>query len=188
MYGITVGFVCYLFISFPFCLIYDGVFPVGRMQRVSFSDLYVTYFKTQKSSLIFIKFVQLLLFTSNGMKISFFLILIIPAMPTITYRPKDVAIDQHGEGIFVCEAEGNPPPLIFWSLEGNRTLIFPGEKHGKFRAGANKDGQTILSVQVRLHFNSLKKIHTVKRIRVQKRYICIYTVYILSFFRDRQLF
>lgn len=73
--------------------------------------------------------------------------LTVHSMPTITYRPKDVAIDQHGEGIFLCEAEGNPPPLIFWSLEGNRTLIFPGEKHGKFRAGANKDGQTILSVQ-----------------------------------------
>lgn len=69
-------------------------------------------------------------------------------MPTITYRPKDVAIDQHGEAVFVCEAEGNPPPLVFWSLEGNRTLIFPGEKHGKFRAGANKNGQSVLTVQV----------------------------------------
>ncbi len=70
-------------------------------------------------------------------------------MPTITYRPKDVAIDQHGEAIFICEAEGNPPPIVFWSLEGNRTLVFPGEKLGKFRAGANKEGQTVLTVQVR---------------------------------------
>jgi len=69
-------------------------------------------------------------------------------MPTITYRPKDIAIDQHGEAIFVCEAEGNPPPLVFWSLEGNRTLIFPGERHGKFRAGVNKNGQSMLTVQV----------------------------------------
>lgn len=69
-------------------------------------------------------------------------------MPTITYRPKDVAIDQHGEAIFICEAEGNPQPTIFWSLEGNRTLVFPGEKRGKFRAGANKEGQTVLTVQV----------------------------------------
>ena len=69
-------------------------------------------------------------------------------MPTITHRPKDVAIDQHGEAIFVCEAEGNPPPLIFWSLEGNRTLVFSGEKHGKFRAGVNKNGQSVLTVQV----------------------------------------
>lgn len=91
-------------------------------------------------------------------------------MPTITYRPKDVAIDQHGEGIFLCEAEGNPPPLIFWSLEGNRTLIFPGEKHGKFRAGANKDGQTILSVQVCLLFNSLKRSYC-KRYQSTDRYI-----------------
>lgn len=73
---------------------------------------------------------------------------VLAAMPTITYRPKDVAIDQHGEAIFICEAEGNPPPTIFWSLEGNRTLIFPGEKRGKFRAGANKEGQTVLTVQV----------------------------------------
>ena len=73
-------------------------------------------------------------------------------MPTITYRPKDVAIDQHGEAIFVCEAEGNPPPLVFWSLEGNHTLIFSGEKHGKFRAGINKSGQSVLTVQVNLNF------------------------------------
>lgn len=71
------------------------------------------------------------------------------AIPTITYRPKDVAIDQHGEAIFICEAEGNPSPIVFWSVEGNRTLIFPGEKYGKFRAGTNKEGQTVLTVQVR---------------------------------------
>lgn len=84
------------------------------------------------------------------------------AMPTITYRPKDVAIDQHGEAIFICEAEGNPPPTIFWSLEGNRTLIFPGEKRGKFRAGANKEGQTVLTVQV-------SKICRIKRVKKKKK-------------------
>lgn len=75
----------------------------------------------------------------------------------ITYRPKDVAIDQHGEAVFVCGAEGNPPPLIFWSLEGNRTLVFPGEKHGKFKAGASKNGQTTLTVQVNMIFSNVSR-------------------------------
>lgn len=87
-----------------------------------------------------------------------FRIRLFPAIPAITYRPKDVAIDQHGEAVFVCEATGNPPPIIFWSLEGNRTLIFPGEKRGKFRAGTNKNGQTTLTVQVKRNYHCYKVV------------------------------
>ena len=31
-----------------------------------------------------------------------------------------------------CVANGNPPPSVFWTREGNQVLMFPGKTHGRF--------------------------------------------------------
>lgn len=49
------------------------------------------------------------------------------------------------EAHYECSAGGNPKPTVFWSLEGNHTLIFPGVTWERFEASA-VDGKFKLSL------------------------------------------
>ncbi|XP_065215201.1 protein sax-3-like [Planococcus citri] len=71
--------------------------------------------------------------------------LTVHSVPVITYRPKDATVDQHGQVAFMCEAEGNPHPLLFWSIEPSRTLIFAGETRDNFKATWARNGQITLT-------------------------------------------
>lgn len=70
------------------------------------------------------------------------------ALPSIVQRPKDVTADPYSDAIFICKADGNPKPFVFWVIEGNRTIIFPSETFGRYHASVNRDGQNVLTVQV----------------------------------------
>jgi hypothetical protein len=71
-------------------------------------------------------------------------------------KPSDVNVEVNDDGVFVCGVEGNPRPSVFWSFEGNRTLLYPGESAGRFVASTTLDGQAVLTLQVR-SISSLRK-------------------------------
>jgi len=48
--------------------------------------------------------------------------------------------------IFECQAIGYPEPTLFWTIEGNRSLILPGMKVQKSEATVTADGGSILSI------------------------------------------
>jgi roundabout, axon guidance receptor 2 len=50
------------------------------------------------------------------------------------------------EVIFECQATGYPEPTLFWTIEGNRTLILPGMKINNIEASQSADGGSILSI------------------------------------------
>lgn len=48
--------------------------------------------------------------------------------------------------IFECQATGFPVPTLFWTIEGNRSLIFPGNRLNNIEASTTVDGRNILSI------------------------------------------
>jgi roundabout, axon guidance receptor 2 len=48
--------------------------------------------------------------------------------------------------IFECQATGYPEPTLFWTIEGNRSLILPGIKTKNVEASSTADGGSILSI------------------------------------------
>lgn len=47
---------------------------------------------------------------------------------------------------FECKATGQPQPLIFWSIEGNRTLIFPPNNFDRFETEITLESSSILTL------------------------------------------
>lgn len=68
------------------------------------------------------------------------------APPTFTVRPRTQIVDLGAELLFECQATGFPNPTIFWSIEGNRTLLFSDTRLGNMETTTTADGGTILSV------------------------------------------
>lgn len=52
-------------------------------------------------------------------------------------KPQDQKVGLNGVATFECEAEGNPPPSVFWTKEGSQVLMFPGMAHGHFHVTQN---------------------------------------------------
>ena len=48
--------------------------------------------------------------------------------------------------LFECQATGYPEPTLFWTIEGNRSLIFSGFHSKNIEASATSDGGSILSI------------------------------------------
>ncbi|XP_055601197.1 roundabout homolog 1-like [Uranotaenia lowii] len=72
--------------------------------------------------------------------------LIVHSPPSFIVRPKNQIAELGSEALFECQATGHPHPTLFWSLEGNRTLLFPGTRYGNVEITENADGTSILSV------------------------------------------
>ncbi|XP_065081068.1 roundabout homolog 2-like [Ochlerotatus camptorhynchus] len=72
--------------------------------------------------------------------------LIVYSPPSFVVRPKNQIVELGSEALFECQATGHPFPTLFWSLEGNRTLLFPGNVYGGIEVTENADGTSILSV------------------------------------------
>ncbi|CAH4036461.1 unnamed protein product [Pieris brassicae] len=66
--------------------------------------------------------------------------------PTITLKPNSVIVESGSSATYTCSATGKPEPTIFWSLEGNRSIIFPGTSRGKYNASPVIDGVTTLTI------------------------------------------
>lgn len=68
------------------------------------------------------------------------------APPTFVIRPKSQIGELGSEVIFECQATGYPEPTLFWTIEGNRSLILPGTKTRNVEASSTADGGSILSI------------------------------------------
>ncbi|XP_037047604.1 protein sax-3 [Bradysia coprophila] len=66
--------------------------------------------------------------------------------PKFTVRPKTQISEIGKEALFECQASGYPKPTIFWSIEGNRTLMFPGMKYGNVEISITPEGRSVLSI------------------------------------------
>jgi len=73
---------------------------------------------------------------------------LLTAAPLMTARPADQIIELHRDAVFECGVAGNPRPSVFWSLEGNRSLLFPGARSERFIASSTPEGRIILTLQV----------------------------------------
>lgn len=70
------------------------------------------------------------------------------ATPKLKQKPQDQIVDLETDATFECGADGNPRPSIFWSVEGNRSLYFPGANVDRFSASTTLDGRIQLSLHV----------------------------------------
>lgn len=67
-------------------------------------------------------------------------------MPKFIIRPSAQSIEAHSDASFECRATGYPPPTVFWSIEGNRSLIFPGTILDNLNATLTPEGLTVLTI------------------------------------------
>lgn len=68
------------------------------------------------------------------------------AAPKFVIRPTPQTVDAQGDASFECQAKGYPRPTIFWSIEGNRSIIFPGMSMGNLNASSSIEGLSVLSI------------------------------------------
>lgn len=68
------------------------------------------------------------------------------ATPKFVIRPTAQTIDAQGDVSFECQAKGYPHPTIFWSIEGNRSIIFPGMTIDNFNASSSIEGLSVLTI------------------------------------------
>lgn len=68
------------------------------------------------------------------------------APPKFTVRPKSQISELGREAIFECHATGSPKPTLFWSVEGNRTLMFAGSRYGNIDITQTPEGRSVLSI------------------------------------------
>ncbi|KAK6638440.1 hypothetical protein RUM44_008869 [Polyplax serrata] len=72
--------------------------------------------------------------------------LVVYSTPKLKQKPQDQIVDLETDATFECGADGNPRPSIFWSVEGNRSLYFPGANVDRFSASTTLDGRIQLSL------------------------------------------
>lgn len=68
------------------------------------------------------------------------------APPSFVIRPTAQSVEASNDASFECKSMGTPKPTMFWSIEGNRSLIFPGLKWNNFEAKSTPEGLTVLTV------------------------------------------
>uniref|UniRef100_A0A182Q5Y2 Roundabout n=1 Tax=Anopheles farauti TaxID=69004 RepID=A0A182Q5Y2_9DIPT len=72
--------------------------------------------------------------------------LVVHSLPSFLVRPKNQLVEPGSEALFECQATGHPYPTLFWSVEGNRTLLLPGSRMGNLEVTQNADGTSVLSI------------------------------------------
>ncbi|TMW49609.1 hypothetical protein DOY81_005313 [Sarcophaga bullata] len=72
--------------------------------------------------------------------------LIVHAPPKFTIRPKNQLVEVGDEVLFECQASGYPKPTVYWSLEGNSSLLFPGYKDHRMEVTVTPEGRSVLSI------------------------------------------
>lgn len=61
---------------------------------------------------------------------------IFPAPPSFVIKPTAQTVEVPADVSFECKSTGNPPPTLFWSVSGNRSLLFPGNRMGRYETTA----------------------------------------------------
>jgi roundabout, axon guidance receptor 2 len=68
------------------------------------------------------------------------------APPSFSIRPKSQLVELASEVLYECQANGFPRPTLFWSLEGNRSLIFPDTKLENIESTLTPEGGSVLVI------------------------------------------
>ncbi|KPJ20399.1 Roundabout-like 2 [Papilio machaon] len=66
--------------------------------------------------------------------------------PTVILKPNSVIVESDSIATFTCTTSGKPDPTIFWSVEGNRTIILPGMSKDKYYASPVINGVSTLTI------------------------------------------
>lgn len=66
--------------------------------------------------------------------------------PILTIRPVPQIVELPSDITFECKAFGRPEPILMWSIEGNNSLLFPGNRYGRIEVTNNIDGLSTLNV------------------------------------------
>ncbi|XP_056643381.1 roundabout homolog 1-like [Diorhabda sublineata] len=74
-------------------------------------------------------------------------VLTVHAPPTFTIKPQAQAVEAGRDVNFHCAVRGSPPPFVFWSFEGDRSLIYTGSKTGNYEAFTTDQGSSTLSLK-----------------------------------------
>lgn len=67
-------------------------------------------------------------------------------LPTLSVRPIPKVIEAPSEVSFECKSTAQPSPILFWSIEGNNTLIFPPNRFGRFETTMSPEGTSVLTI------------------------------------------
>lgn len=73
--------------------------------------------------------------------------LTVHSVPTFTTRPLAQTVEAGKDVSFYCNIEGSPKPFIFWSLEGDRSLMYAGTTFGSFYVLTSGDGKSTLTLK-----------------------------------------
>jgi hypothetical protein len=73
-------------------------------------------------------------------------ILNVYSTPVLVIRPSPKVVEAPLDVTFECKAAGQPQPLIFWSIEGNRSLIFPPNNFDRFETSITPESSSILTL------------------------------------------
>lgn len=74
-------------------------------------------------------------------------ILTVHAPPTFIIRPLAQTVETGQQVSFQCHVTGSPKPLIFWSFEGDRVLMYPGNPSGSFEVSTSVEGPSTLTLR-----------------------------------------
>ncbi|XP_053673917.1 protein sax-3 [Anopheles nili] len=66
--------------------------------------------------------------------------------PHLSIRPVPQVVEIPHDVSFECKSDGRPKPTTFWSIEGNRTLIFPGMSFDRFETTYTQESLTVLTI------------------------------------------
>lgn len=61
-------------------------------------------------------------------------------------RPKNQLVEIGDEVLFECQANGHPRPTLYWSVEGNSSLLLPGYRDGRMEVTLTPEGRSVLSI------------------------------------------
>lgn len=67
----------------------------------------------------------------------------------ILVRPTEVTVEGGKDAVFTCGVRGKPAPTVFWLIEGNHTILLPGESFLKYSASVTSENNVILTVKVK---------------------------------------
>lgn len=73
-------------------------------------------------------------------------ILHVLSVPSFVVSPTPEVVEAPHGATFECKAIGQPRPLLFWSIEGNRSLIFPPNSFDRFETTITPESSSILTL------------------------------------------
>ncbi|XP_054257308.1 roundabout homolog 2-like [Macrosteles quadrilineatus] len=74
--------------------------------------------------------------------------LIVHSPPVILVRPQELTVEEGRNAVFFCGVRGKPTPTLFWLIEGNHTLLMPGDEQGQIVASTTSESHEGVSLSL----------------------------------------